>query len=362
MLHLHNGRNILWDYLSYSRPGIHSFEEDEVEALVLSEAASSTEDKLVEIFARLDIQSTNFGSSKPRFCLLTEKSASTAKGELRIPEAFGSLLEARQNLDALLNAISRFLGIAPDATVHRSDNAPAVAKRDALLTKLEQWAAAFFAYQATHHFPIRTTPDPRAAQKSTLLLLHHTYLTLKLSTWFYPGFETKYDAYTPQFLTLITLAESMSSTGDKRGSGLPPFSLDTGTIQPLYYTILHCRVRALRRRALRVLAETPHREGAWDAAFLATVGARIVELEEMGGDENGLIGEEARFCEVKIYIPGDGSEGAVMWCKSRRVGGDREGLRWDGMEDGEGLEGGFVVRKEFCKFDGGALIDEILGR
>jgi hypothetical protein len=285
ILHLHNGRNILWDYLSYSRPGIHSSEEDEVEVLVLSEAASSTEDKLVEIFARLDIQSTNFGSSKPRFCLLTEKSASTAKGELRIPEAFGSLLEARQNLDALLNAISRFLGIAPDATVHRSGNAPAVSKRDALLTKLEQWAAAFSAYQATHHFPISTTPDPRAAQKSTLLLLHHTYLTLKLSTWFYSGFETKYDAYTPQFLTLITLAESMSSTGDKRGSGLPPFSLDTGTIQPLYYTILHCRVRALRRRALRVLAETPHREGTWDAAFLARVGRRIVELEEMGGGE-----------------------------------------------------------------------------
>ncbi|MCJ1258184.1 hypothetical protein MMC24_006015 [Lignoscripta atroalba] len=347
MLHLHNGRNILYDFLSQGRhvaPG---------NILILPSTSQSIECGLVEVFARLDIQSTSFGSEAPQYHLLTEKSAPSA--EIRIPEFFASFLEARQNLDMLMNAILRFLGGTPDPTYHNSANLGAVTQRDRLLHRLQEWLQAFEKFW--QNLPPSTNPSD--AQRTALLRLHHRLVHVKLSVCLSCGVETSYDHFTADFEAIISSAADLLGVGNATTTGpappprLPKFSLDIGLIQPLYFTAIKCRVPHLRRRALSALSSTPHREGMWDAALLATVAARIIQLEETGFEEGGrggaesriVLPESCRFFEVRVYILGDGSEGAVLHCKRR----DQD------------MSGGWLVREEHCAFDDGALVKEMLG-
>jgi hypothetical protein len=58
----------------------------------------------------------------------------------------------------------------------------------------------------------------------------------------------------------------------------------------------------------------------WDAALLATIAARIIQLKEVtastlaGGYQTGLLPESARFWEVRILL-GEGDAGAALYCK-----------------------------------------------
>jgi hypothetical protein len=144
VLHLHNGWNIL-DYLAQSKSKEKYVGEGDV--LILPDYAQTVEDSLIEIFARLGIQATNFRSNAPMWTLLPSTSAGAS--ELQIPVAFGSQFEARQNLDALVNAIARFLSIAPDPAFHNDENVVAVTQRNTLLSKLRSWSSAFSAYTTT---------------------------------------------------------------------------------------------------------------------------------------------------------------------------------------------------------------------
>jgi hypothetical protein len=363
MLHLHNGRNILYDRLAQS-PSVGP-----ENVLILPSTSLSIEDELVEIFARLDIQSTHFGSNAPRFRLLTETSAKSA--ETRIPETFSGLREARQNFDCLANAIYRFITISPDPAFHNPANPIAVTQQNGLLEKLQEWSQAFemcwkrlSTSPSPSPGPIPTAPS-REAKTATLLRLQYKFLHVKLSVCNSCGVETIYDDYINDFEAIISLAGDLIGDDGRNEAAsstpwrLPTFSLDMGLIQPIYFTAMKCRVPQLRRRALSVLSSTPHREGMWDAALSATVAARTIQLEEAGLEDAGFslrgggtndqkrmpfLPESARFYQVLIHILGEGAEGATLYCVRRR----------------SNSPGDVIVREEYCAFDGGALVREIL--
>lgn len=352
MLHLYNGRNILYNHLAHSR---YVGRED---TLVLSSTSQSVEDELVEIFARLDIQSTNFGLNAPRFRLITEN-LSTSK-EAQIPHSFSGLREARQHFDMIANAIHRFLTMSADPEFHNPANPSAVAQQTDLLTKLQGWSQAFEKLLPRLSTGPAQHPDSNATLRETktalLLRLHHTFLRVKLSVGLACGVETTYDKFIADFNVIVSLAEDLIGIGRQTGSGSPPlplplptFFLDVGLIQPVYFTAIKCRNPKLRRRALAVLSSHPHREGMWDATLLATIAARIIQLEEVaastlaGGQQTGLLPESARFWEVRILLLGEGDAGAALYCKQRH----------------SDFLGDAIVRKEYCAFDGGALVREL---
>ena len=65
-------------------------------------------------------------------------------------------------------------------------------------------------------------------------------------------------------------------------SGRGNFTLDTGIIPPVYFTVLKCRDPTLRRRALVLLKNCKHQEGAWNGPIIASMAEKIMKLEEHG--------------------------------------------------------------------------------
>ena len=65
-------------------------------------------DQLINVFARLDLESTMFGVQSPHFLLLSANSPSGRN--MVVPSSFTSLAMARQYLDILANGVFRFRG------------------------------------------------------------------------------------------------------------------------------------------------------------------------------------------------------------------------------------------------------------
>jgi hypothetical protein len=190
---------------------------------VLSSTSQSFEDELVEIFARLDIQSTNFGVNAPRFRLTTEN-LSTSK-EAQIPHSFSGLREARQHFDVIANAIHRFLTMSTDTEFHNPANPSAVAQQTDLLTKLQEWSQAFEKLLPRLSTGPGQHPDSNATLRETkpaiLLRLHHTFLRIKLSVGLACCVETTYDKFIDDFNAIVSLAEDLTGTGRQTDSDTP---------------------------------------------------------------------------------------------------------------------------------------------
>jgi len=63
------------------------------------------------------------------------------------------------------------------------------------------------------------------------------------------------------------------------------FALDLGIVPPLFVVATKCRDRKLRRDAIKLLLNSPRREGMWDSILSGRVGQWIMEIEEEGMSE-----------------------------------------------------------------------------
>ncbi|KAH8645859.1 hypothetical protein BGZ61DRAFT_100742 [Ilyonectria robusta] len=66
------------------------------------------------------------------------------------------------------------------------------------------------------------------------------------------------------------------------GDPPPDFSLETAIIGPMYWTYVYSTVPSVRATVLRILRETRHREGPWDAATTLQLLGAGLEEEELG--------------------------------------------------------------------------------
>ena len=58
------------------------------------------------------------------------------------------------------------------------------------------------------------------------------------------------------------------------------FSFSPGVVSPLYVIMTRCRDPTIRREALLLLRTCKRREGLWDSALAATLGQKIINIEE----------------------------------------------------------------------------------
>lgn len=72
--------------------------------------------------------------------------------------------------------------------------------------------------------------------------------------------------------------------------------IDLGTIQPLYFVAIRCRVRRIRLQAISFLESMSHREGMWDAKTAGCVARKIMELEEGSHHQRMCDGLSLRDC------------------------------------------------------------------
>jgi len=289
MMHLNEGRKLLHSCVDLDKPGVT---DGEPKPLVLSSRPQSVEEELVAVFADLDLQSTYFGSARPQLKLTaheTRRDPRPSPGveplfSFALPVEFGSIQEADQQLTLLANRCLEFVGdrLEPDRQSLR--NAASNFHRQHLCTLLQRW-------RQTHDRFCRRVGDAATSQGSwkqqwASMLVRHAWLNLGVSLSYWELDESDLDAYLPAFTTIVALSSGVVLPETTRKGR---FSLESGVVAPLWFTVMKCRHPRIRRQALHLLRLAP-REGLWDPDLAAQLAREAIRLEEGLDtlDEDGL--------------------------------------------------------------------------
>ncbi|CAG8956230.1 hypothetical protein HYFRA_00003610 [Hymenoscyphus fraxineus] len=301
------------------------------------------EDELVQMFTRLAIQAKSYDMAfhfpHPWVIRLTPATNPTTPQsptspsdagshdgsfDTIIPDTFRTLQEARTALDSLVERGMRFLeamssfyhgpnGILPHEVKSQGSG---------FRTQLANWASAFEQLLAG-----RRGPNFSNTERAGILVLKMTHLMS--SILFLMGFSTSemdFDHYAPYFKDIVELGkevvvdEELTLAQQKCGSpssckhrqphtnsfhfpgitsqqpGLlqdeesythikASFALDLGIVPPLFVVATKCRDRKIRREAIKLLKNSPRREGMWDSILCGRVAQWIMEIEEEGMGE-----------------------------------------------------------------------------
>lgn len=143
-----------------------------------------------------------------------------------------------------------------------------------------------------------------------LLLVHYKVIYIWIRVCTIAG-ETALDNYHKDFEELVHYAEQFAKPDTERPAP-QPLSFEIQILGPLHYAALKCRHPIIRRRALKLLKFAPRREGLWNGHYAYVTAKRVIELEEMYLDEQGLPAETSRVYglplpsdEPRIYNPNE---------------------------------------------------------
>lgn len=284
-----------------------------------------------------------------------------------MPKAFSSVYESRQYMDGLINAVFNLVEQCGGLELSSSSPHNLVRQQKHLESSLSTWLTA---YEAS--LPVlREKVSPRTALGLPLLSVYHIMTSVMLDTCFTSAHETVFDSYVSSFRSIVTQAADLA-----QAAGLPidfipdcrehdiSFTVDMGFIPPLYYTALKCRVPAICRMAMKLLLNTPHREGMWDGTLVAGIAAKVREMEEgmffkdrgispdveyenAAGDVTGSRADEDKLCvpslpeasrfhAVKVVMSEDVKGVGTLICGRWRHEGDGQ---WEKLEVGFVFDG-----------------------
>ena len=263
LLHLHHGRCIL--KLLYEPKASDAAQN----LLYLPPKALSVDHELVYSFAQMDLQSTNFGSTKPQFCLVDDPGKDDSS-DYSIPESFLSADDAGRYIMILMNDCYRLIGILPDVSQLNASNVRAVAHQGRLMGSLKRWEKAFHCSRLRPSTDVPPTdPDGR---KAIILEIHHALITIKVAVCLdYPN-EMVHDPLLPYYSIIVCQARRLLPN-------LPTFNLDMAIVQPLFNTAIHCRHPEIRRQAVDILHRSG-REGLWDSRLTELAARDVIKCEE----------------------------------------------------------------------------------
>lgn len=267
---------------------------------VLSSAEDFPHTTLIDAYARLTIQAAMFGQIPSAMCIVARDPQIHA-----IPYTFPSLLEARRNLDDLLNRVHCLKRYYYNlrATQQEKPDTSLVDMQQKIVTDLSIWRKAFNA-----SIP-RLNEEASHTQKfgNILLCIYHEMATIMASVCLSDD-EMIFDEYTENFVAILTgfhdlwnfwASLSLQVKGLKTVFSCPEsdiswqeFTVESGFIPPVYYTALKCRVPRIRRQALRIVNAAPHREGVWNGRLLAFVLDEVIRIEEVGLQNEEIDDEE----------------------------------------------------------------------
>lgn len=346
------------------------------------------EDELVQMFTRLAIQAKSYdmafhfphpyvirltpatNPSTPQSPSSPSDAASTASEESNIPEIFRTLQEARTSLDSLCERIMRFQEALSSHYQGPNNILPPSVKSSGagFRMQLAQWAAAF-----EQLLEGRRRPNISNTERAGIDVLKMTQLMT--SILFLMGFSTSemdFDSFALQFKEIVDLAkevvvdEELTLAQQKCGSpsscrhrqphtnnfhfpGLAAhqlgsysdddsythikasFAMDLGIVPPLFVVATKCRDRKIRRDAIKLLLNSPRREGMWDSILSGKAAQWIMEIEEEGmgeylgygmGTMDGAVVERGRRVMVKEILFNMQKREATLRCGTR---GARDG-------------------------------------
>ncbi|KIW75898.1 hypothetical protein Z517_10643 [Fonsecaea pedrosoi CBS 271.37] len=304
---------------------------------------------ILRSFRGLYLQSTLFGQPPRRPWVVTEDPKHITE-----IATFSSTHQAREYMEHLLLRICRVNKAHLEqqySTSPQSDGACAaecLSKQD-LQHHVQSWKSVHDETLAQ----FRSTMNGLELFAHRLLDVYHTMAAVMVDTLFEPG-ETRFDRHTHHFVSIVqqTLGvRNMALTSGVRqkffGSeeGLSHSIADLGTMAPLFYLALKCRVRGLRRQAIQLIAETPRKEGIWDASLVAQIANKVMDLEEAeaeadirsldGPDDNLLIvpdlpyeqiqplpitrvpapSASRRVADIEVLLPDGPWDGAILRCR-----------------------------------------------
>ncbi|KAI0096814.1 hypothetical protein F4776DRAFT_556237 [Hypoxylon sp. NC0597] len=255
------------------------------------------------IFTRLQIQATIHGCPSSNFNSSPMKCPSEALIHPH-PPSFFTLAEARHSLDSkvvyifqLVREKQTFEASRGFQTITCPEWPWFVARRDAYITDLMRWSAAF------QQSPLLTAGNDANTVRTLLLQLNFEVAMMVLRALFFDS-EMQYDEYNAEFERILTLVERILQSGSSKGQH-PVLSLDTSVIPSLCYVILKCRERTIRHKAMEVLKSAPEREGMWHRDSMIVATNWKVAMEEsfaarVLGIDQGPLPKSARIRREKV--------------------------------------------------------------
>ncbi|KAL1966405.1 hypothetical protein VTN77DRAFT_4547 [Rasamsonia byssochlamydoides] len=352
--HIDNGIKLLSNLQRQSRNRHHQMGFSPKITVTRQLNPQSLDDDLLEAFARINIQSVLFGYPSRYLHVVAEDPRS--RQHFHIPEKFGSLEEARQYLEVLLNSVLHLIEASRSDKYLSLDTISLLRERKALQASLSAWLDSYEASVPT----LLPTLNPRTGMGLPLLRIYHIMTSIMLSTCPQPNTpwsEMVYDSHTHSFSSLVMKARSLANLQDlpipyevntgKCPLGSRNFIVDMGIIPPLYYTAIKCRVPSIRRQAIDVLTGALHRETMWDGEVVAAIAKRVIALEEgdfyqkdssppvqtkgvkaqgssqFRGFESSSLPEAYRFEDVQVIMQdGTKNKGKIICRRRRRYSGE----------------------------------------
>lgn len=114
-----------------------------------------------------------------------------------------------------------------------------------------------------------------------LIYLHYTTFKIFLETGLTGESRSIYESYFDQFEQMLALSERVSNSfleeSDFRSR--PTLLFDMGITPSLFLICWKCHDLALRRQALELLEEWPHREGLFDSRLLVIFARQLIQLD-----------------------------------------------------------------------------------
>jgi hypothetical protein len=223
------------------------------------------------------------------------------------PESFGCLNDARDRLDNCTNYIFESTIVSFFSNAHTAaERCPETQIHHSLLS---QWLDLFDTFMKKSGRSLGLEDRQRA----TLLRVQYKASRILTATGISPQ-ETAFDAFNPDFDSIVTLMSSLIENG--QGSGVSErtrqFSFDTGVVPPLYFTATRCRNPSIRRRAMSLLAATHRQEGVWNSEMLAKIAERVIAIEEDGVDQVTSSSDVAATSRLSVL-------NATIYSEQRRV-------------------------------------------
>jgi hypothetical protein len=180
--------------------------------------------------------------------------------------------------------------------------------------------------------PIFDRVDEIGGKEQSIIMkltkIHYNLNHIQLAGAFFVK-ETEFDAYLPEYTTIVELSEEVYPYLTQNSNSVFRFFL--GIVYALSAVGFRCRDSHIRGRAIALLQRGPYREGIWDALGVGKLTDWIRRVEEEGIDENGYIPDSKRavctLCDVDLK-----AKVAVLGCVSSTEDGlkfRKEVVSWD---------------------------------
>lgn len=288
------------------------------------------EQELVTMFTRLAVQAKSYDMAfhfpQPYVIRLTPQASEQAQSPPSdagsspaslsppiMPDRFPSLKEARHAWDNLLEKMLRFTETMFNYTRASGTNNPmGILPKSwqqhglSFRGQLDQWIRAFEPILQS-----RTAPGKSHQEKAGIAVLKMFQIMSQiLYLMTFSDSELQFDAFQPQFKTIVDLALEVVGDEERRAAAKrcpdseacqhrqrfakdifggdeysthhikPSFCADLGIVPPLFVVATKCRNPILRRQAIQLLRSSARREGMWDSELTAHIGHWVMTIEE----------------------------------------------------------------------------------